>query len=136
MTTINIMFTMLIVFQIKHLVADYYLQFPYMYENKGKQHEWFIPLSHHALIHSGLTLMILSAFGALHCPEASTETILSVLVSGALFDLVTHFATDRWKATRGRVPTENKFWHDLGVDQMIHHVVGIIIVYGFAAWTL
>jgi len=119
---------LLIVFQFKHLIADYYLQFPYMYENKGNEHHWMEPLIHHSLVHGVFTLFISASFLAYTGAE-ETSFNKSLFLGVVLFDMITHFITDRWKATRGRGPNESKFWTDLGIDQMIHHIVGIIIVY-------
>lgn len=115
---------LLIAFQLKHLIADYYLQFPYMYENKGAKKNWFWPLFDHTLVHAAGTVIILSVY-------AFTVSSISgfYIVPLATLDLATHFVTDRWKATRGRTPNESKFWYDLGIDQMVHHTVGILIVY-------
>jgi len=113
-------FILLIAFQFKHLIADYYLQFPYMYENKGKAVGWAKPLFDHAATHSFLTMAIVAT--------VTLDPLVSVLAM--LFDFTTHFAIDRWKATRGHHPGESKFWTDLGIDQMLHHIVGIIIIGG------
>jgi hypothetical protein len=110
---------LLVLFQFKHLIADYYLQFPYMYLNKGKEQGWFWPLTHHANVHAAFTLVIIGFY---------SQGIL-VPIGAMIFDFVTHFITDRWKATRGLSPDTEKFWINLGIDQMVHHIVGIIIIY-------
>lgn len=114
-------FVLLVLFQFKHLIADYYLQFPYMYENKGKRDSWktwALPLMDHAGIHGLLTLLIIS-----------TAVNPEIGIIAATFDFATHFIIDRWKATRGSNPSESKFWIELGIDQMLHHLVGIIIIF-------
>lgn len=122
-------FALLIIFQIKHLVADYYWQFPYMYLNKGAKSGWLEPLAMHAGVHAGLTALILSGF--FHYFGAEPSAINKGVIFGAVvFDFVTHFITDRWKATRGVGPDTSEFWTNLGVDQFVHHVVGIIIIFG------
>jgi hypothetical protein len=115
---------LLLAFQLKHLVADYYLQFPYMYLNKGQKTGWVRPLFDHALVHGIGTLMIAGAYIVW---LTGSDGMLPFAL--AAFDMVTHFVTDRWKATRGRTPDQPKFWYDLGIDQMVHHVVSILIVY-------
>ena len=68
-----------------------------MYENKGKRTkwtEWAIPLMDHSGIHALLTLVIISV--------ATGDHYLSAYA--AIFDFVTHFITDRWKATRKTDP--------------------------------
>ena len=115
--TIETLFLILIAFQAKHFLADYPLQLPYMYENKGKMHGWVRPLTDHAFVHASITIIIVMMVS----PHLA-------LLLGA-FDFATHFATDRWKASQNKSPTEASFWIDLGVDQMIHHLVGLFIVY-------
>ncbi len=118
-------FILLVIFQIKHFIADYPLQFPYMYENKGKRFGWILPLSDHAAVHGLFTLLILvglSVFSVISTP------VLLIAALGTM-DYVTHFAIDRWKATRGVGPDTSAFWMHLGIDQMLHHLVGIIIIY-------
>jgi len=115
---------LLLAFQIKHLIADYYLQFPYMYQNKGAKTRWFIPLFDHVAIHAIMTFAIVGSY-AIYTHKMSIMVVPEVV----LFDFVTHFVTDRWKATRGVGPDTSAFWTHLGIDQMIHHVVGILIVW-------
>jgi len=120
---------LLLVFQIKHLLADYYLQFPYMYENKGKPTGWVEPLLDHAGVHAIFTAIIIGVYFDIY--DVSNTLDHNILFfSIIVFDFVTHFITDRWKATRGRTPNESKFWTALGIDQMVHHTVGILIVFG------
>jgi hypothetical protein len=124
--------TLLLVFQLKHLVVDYYLQTPRMYGNKGKPYGWFWPLVEHAGVHAVATFLILVFFFVL----TSGFTLSDAQVVGATaaaFDFVTHFITDRWKATRKHSSREPQFWINLGWDQMIHHIVGILIVFWVVA---
>jgi len=111
---------LLLAFQAKHLIADYYLQFPYMYENKGKEKGWLGPLFDHAGIHAAFTFWIVLFL---------TTTSLWIAFSVFIFDFTTHFITDRWKATRKTDPSQSWFWQSLGIDQMIHHTVGILIIW-------
>ena len=120
---------MLLAFQIKHLVADYYLQYPYMYENKGKAKGWFKPLLDHSLVHTLGTALIVVAYSIF-----IVKLSLTVMIGLILFDLVTHFITDRWKATRKTDPSQAFFWESLGIDQMVHHTVGILIVFTIAMY--
>ena len=110
-------FFLLIVFQFKHLIADYYLQFSYMYMNKGQDKGWIMPLVHHAGIHGIFTFFIVIWF-------VSWPLAIGLM----LFDFVTHFVTDRWKAFKRQSPDMAEFWTNLGIDQMVHHLVGILIV--------
>ncbi len=95
---------LLLAFQAKHLIADYYLQFPYMYENKGKAVDWVKPLFDHAGIHSVFTFWIV------FFTTISPWIALLALV----FDFVTHFVTDRIKAIQPEGPDTKRFWTNLG----------------------
>jgi hypothetical protein len=120
----NDIFWLLLLFQVKHLIADYYLQLPYMYENKGKPRGWFKPLFDHAVVHATGTMIIVGPYLIVTDYKYS----FTVMVILAFFDLVTHFIIDRWKATRKGGPNTPEFWQYLGIDQMLHHVVGILII--------
>lgn len=125
---------LLFLFQIKHLIADYYLQFPYMYENKGKDKGWVGPLIDHSLVHAVSTLIIVSIYFILtNVPSEVGSTYAMIATSLIfLFDAVTHFLIDRWKAIKKTNPSESRFWRLLGIDQFLHHIVGIIIIYSIA----
>jgi len=120
---------LLVLFQIKHLVADYYLQFPYMYMNKGQETGWVKPLVDHAGVHALFTMVIVALFMFNVNPEMSTRSAFAIIGSTMLFDFVTHFATDRWKAKKKDGPDTSAFWYSLGIDQMVHHTVGVLIVF-------
>ena len=115
-------FILLIAFQIKHFLADYPLQYPYMYENKGKEEGWADPLRDHAGVHAILTMIIITPYLIF----TNNDYVLIFILS--TFDFITHFIIDRWKATRKSGPETSGFWINLGLDQMFHHIVGIIIV--------
>jgi len=124
---------LLLAFQLKHFVADYPMQTMYMHMGKGSKKRWFLPLLSHASVHGALTVAILAVYFDLMCGNDSmTKYGALVIIYASLFDVVTHFVTDRWKATRGVGPETPSFWIYPGIDQMIHHMVGILIV--FYAW--
>ncbi len=52
----------------------------------------------------------------------------------AVFDFVSHFVIDRMKASNrffGRYndARQKSFWNSLGADQMVHHMVHILIIW-------
>ena len=119
MTTI---FFLLILFQLKHFIADFPLQNSYML-GKFNHSGWILPLFSHASTHAGLTFTI--------CIAISQDLTLSLLL--ALLDLVSHFWIDRLKASPnfgGQFkPSEPIFWHLLGLDQLAHHLVHYAIIF-------
>lgn len=90
---------LLIVYQIKHWVADYPLQGRYMLGKFGVWPKWVLPLLAHASVHGLATFLI-----AL-CVRPDIALYL------ALFDFSTHFIVDRIKASPtlgGRYKPMNK----------------------------
>lgn len=78
---------LLVLFQIKHFVADYLLQNEYML-GKFKDKDWALPLSTHCFVHAWLTF----------CVAINVTTLgLSLMVSTLDFGL--HFIMDRVKAS-------------------------------------
>lgn len=148
-------FTLLVLFQIKHLIADYFLQGKWMLQKFRADWGFFYPLLTHASVHALFTLAI-CLFFAPH------------LWWLALVDLVVHFIMDRikagpkylgrFKALSGieykklhdklnRITGDNDlsdavrstinqkfrynvyFWWSLGMDQMSHNLTHYFIIY-------
>jgi hypothetical protein len=114
--------SLLLVFQIKHFLADYPFQGKYMLGKFKGGTEWILPLLAHASVHAAFTFIIAFVFSQ----KISTAFWLGVL------DLVIHFTMDRIKASPnllGRFKPDNKyFWWALGFDQMVHHVTHYFII--------
>ena len=83
---------LLVVFQLKHFIADYPLQTPYML-GKFKPSGWVLPLSCHCAVQAGFTYII--ALAALW----NTEKGLLYATGFAWLDFAIHFAMDRIKAS-------------------------------------
>lgn len=133
----TLVFILLVVYQIKHFVADFPLQTPYML-GKFKDEGWVGPLSAHAGVHAGFTFLIVTF--------ACTDLMFAF--AAALFDFIIHFTMDRIKASprllgqyqalskadymRGASPTQLRsntfFWWSLGFDQAIHHLTHYFII--------
>lgn len=149
-------FALLIIFQLKHFIADYLLQGKYMLQKFRPDWGFFFPLLAHAGVHASFTLVVCLLFA----PH---------LWWLALVDLVTHFVMDRIKAGQkylgrfkalsgaeikpildnigGRVHADDDldksirhdwrrqlrdnvfFWYSLGLDQMVHHLVHYYIIF-------
>lgn len=118
-------FVLLVLFQVKHFLADYPLQNAYMLGKFNPGWGFVGPLAAHAGVHGALTVFVT----ALVLPPSPWP-----LVFGAV-DFVTHFAIDRIKASPrllGRFNDKSKpsYWNCLGADQMAHHLVHYGIVLG------
>ncbi len=139
-------FVLLIAFQIKHFLADYPLQTPYMLGKFKPGWDFLEPLAAHAGVHAAMTALI--------CWVVNPS-----LMWLALVDFAIHFMMDRikagpkylgrFKALSGKemlnilsykdtigldkfkpqLVSNVFFWWSLGLDQMIHHLTHYFIVY-------
>ena len=115
------------VLMFKHAVADFYLQTPYQYLNKGRYGHpgGFI----HAGIHTALT------------PLVYLVLVPSLLIAAglALGEFFVHYHIDWLKeqiTQRNGWTTQNAgFWHALGTDQLLHGLtyLGIVAILVMAA---
>lgn len=106
-----------VIFQFKHLAADFILQTPWMAQGKEKPTGWFAPLTAHAGVHGVFTAAILWL-------TAPAFTWLG------LVDFVVHFAIDRAKGLLSREfdadTTKTSFWWLIGIDQTLHHLTHLV----------
>lgn len=107
--------------QIKHLIADFYLQTVWMLTNR----ERYLHLGRatHATIHSAFSVIIFALFG----------TPLTWLVVLFLLEFVIHFHVDCWKAreniAKSLTPQDAGFWRAMGMDQTVHHLTNLFMVW-------
>jgi len=124
MLEISVIFTLLILFQVKHFICDYPLQTDYMLgKMKPTGEDWYRPLALHAGVHAFFTFLIILFI------HPSNYWLYLI----PLLDFVIHFMVDRIKASPnlcGRWnPAQPYFWWALGADQMIHHLTHYIFIY-------
>ena len=104
---------------VKHAVADFYLQTPFQYLNKGVYGHpgGFV----HAGIHVALTPLVYLVL-----------VPASLLIAGviAVGEFLVHYHIDWFKeqATHGLTPQDRGFWYALGTDQLIHGLTYLAIV--------
>lgn len=147
-------FVLLLIYQVKHFVADYPLQTPWML-GKFKDKGWVVPLAAHAAVHGLFTVAI-----GLFCGWIP----LSVVLAMGLFDFVVHFTMDRIKASpnllgrfkplngleyaamnaaatgnpigsfypveeaKARLRSNRWFWLSIGLDQAVHHLTHYVVI--------
>lgn len=103
---------------VKHVVADFYLQTPWMAFGKDQRTGWFPPLLIHCLIHGALLTVLLVA-------------LRPHLWCLGLIDFAIHITIDRVKGiviSAGRItPAKRVFWPLLGIDQALHHLTGFAL---------
>lgn len=111
------MFKLLLAFQLKHLLADYFFQTEYMLQKTGEK-KWFYPLLAHALMHGFQTNLLLVCF-----------SLYSYMWLG-LLDAIAHFFIDRLKviASRNVSAANPTYWRLLGMDQALHHCTHYFLI--------
>jgi len=115
------LFSLLLVFQLKHFICDYPLQGKYMLGKFKPGWGWVLPLLAHAAVTSSGTLAICLWF------RPSMWWLCFV-------DFGLHFTMDRIKAGPkylGRFNDMMKpyFWWALGFDQGFHHCTHYLLIY-------
>lgn len=89
-------FVLLIIYQVKHFLADYPLQNRYMLGKFRPYWNFLGPLSAHCMVHATMTLWI--AAGYLWYKNGFTQFNVFPAYELALIDFVIHFIMDRIKA--------------------------------------
>jgi hypothetical protein len=124
---VELFISLLVLYQIKHFLADFVLQNVWMLQKSRADWSFFMPLTIHCGIHAAATLII-----ALFVNP-------SLWWLGAL-DFVVHFAMDRLKAGpkylgRWNDMRSRGYWVCFGLDQMVHHLTHFYICWMLASTT-
>ncbi|MGE4132651.1 MAG: DUF3307 domain-containing protein [Bdellovibrionales bacterium] len=119
--TINVelLLTLIIIFHVKHFLADFVFQNVYMLQKSRPGWDFVPPLSIHCGIHAAGTLALVGYF-------SFSFWWLAIL------DFVVHFVMDRIKAGpryfgRFNDMRSKAFWVTFGFDQMVHHLTHLYI---------
>ena len=139
---VYMIFGLLLIFQIKHYLADYPYQNEYMLGKFKPGWDFVGPLASHCSVHAFFTIVI--SIAILH----STGSSIKFAFVLGLIDFVAHFIMDRIKAgpkylgrfkglSAKEYPTATAeerisnvwFWKSLGIDQGVHHVTHYAIIF-------
>lgn len=117
----------LFLFNVKHLVIDFFLQnrFPYLWQNKHKLLHpggWL-----HAGSHGAGSLVVFAFLSAM------TPGWLGLALAICLWETVAHFFIDFAKMNIGkyfgwRAESSPYFWDLLGIDQFLHQVTYLVML--------
>jgi hypothetical protein len=127
---------LVIIYQLKHFLADYPLQRRYMLGKFRPDWGFVMPLLAHVGVHGVMTFIITVGFVGWQA------------IPLTLFDMTIHFFMDRIKASAkylGRYKpltaetapkatpeqwqSNDHFWWSLGLDQMVHHLTHYAIIW-------
>ena len=113
-------FWLFVLLTVKHWIADFVLQFEYMVQQKGTYGRR--GGLDHAIMHGVLTAIVMWI-----C--LSISSIWPAVVLG-IIDATAHYHIDYVKARWGtRDPNTQRFWIELGADQMAHWLFYIWLVW-------
>ena len=117
--TIHSLLVLIIIYQVKHFLADFIFQNVYMLQKSRPNWNFVMPLAIHCSVHFAFSLCIIL-------------WVRPALWWLAIIDFVIHFVMDRIKAgprylgryhdMRGKA-----FWVTFGLDQMVHHLTHLYI---------
>lgn len=107
-------------FQLKHMLADFYWQTGWMAANKGRYgHSAGLA---HSGIHIAASLPILVFMGL------GLPAIVGFLVGEFVFHYHVDWAKDRLIRRAGLATSSSGFWNLTGLDQFLHQVTYLVIV--------
>jgi len=109
------------ILMMKHTAADFFLQTPYQYCNKG------IYGHRGGLLHAGIHVALTPLVYLVIAPAS-----LLLAAGIAVGEFIVHYHIDWAKEQITRrasfTPQTPRFWHALGVDQLLHGLTYIVIV--------
>lgn len=125
-TSYSALLGLLCLFQIKHMLADYFLQTKIMLDGRDA----YIHLGR--FLHAGVhALGSVIAFGIMGAP-------LVFVVPVVLLEWAVHFHIDWWKGrhTSGQnlTPQDAAYWRALGVDQALHQLTYLAMIWLWVSW--
>ena len=127
MHMVSVAIAMLLIFQVKHFVADYLLQPAWVIRGKGdfRQPGGYVHAGVHAL--GSLPALVLAGLGA-------TE-----IAALAVVEFVVHFTIDHVKALLSRDsksgPNTRAYWAMHGADQLMHQLTYAGLIYAALSLT-
>ena len=143
-------FALLVIFQFKHLIADYFLQGGFMLKKFLPGWNFFLPLLAHTLVHGLFTIVIVLFYAPslwwLGLVDMTIHFIMDRIKAGPkylgrfkalsakefkkVYDTYLHADNEESRnKAKSRIKSNIYFWWSLGVDQMVHHLTDLFVVY-------
>lgn len=119
---------LLVLLQVKHMFADFYLQTPRMLEGRGR----YLHLGR--MQHAGLH-MVGSILAFLLTGSLSAVALWIVVIEG-----LAHYHIDwgkgRYSQMKAHTPTDAGYWRAFGFDQTLHQLTYVVMVWAWVAYGL
>lgn len=113
-------------FQIKHMLADYFLQTPKMLSGRGEY--WHMGRAQHAGVHALGSILVFLVVGA----------PLPFVLAVAAGEWVVHFNIDYGKARYSEAkcldPSQAGFWRAAGLDQALHQLTYVAMAWAWVEY--
>lgn len=121
MSSPMMLLVLVFLFEVKHLLADFYLQSSGMVRLKGTYGN---PVgASHSLVHAAITPVILALL---------TPLGPGLIAALAVFEFVVHYHTDWFKdrltKRGGYTPAQKTYWILVGLDQFVHRLTYLVIL--------
>lgn len=105
----------MIIFAVKHVIADFVLQTSWMATGKDAKSGWAMPLLVHCAIHGALATAILLTLAPRFWFLGLVDFVVHLIIDRAKGFCVSHF----------NVTMDHQwFWWLIGIDQALHHLTG------------
>ena len=114
-------FVVLVLLQSKHFLADYVLQTPFMFQNKGRYGHPGGVL--HAGFHAGLTAVVLLLAGV------AGNVLIWVVLAEFLVHYHVDWAKEKYHKNNNLSPELPRYWNLHGLDQWLHQLTYVTIVW-------
>ncbi len=115
---------LLVLLEIKHLFADYFLQTPQMLANRGQY--LHAGRAMHCTVHVVGSAIALGLFGV------PAGLLALVLVAEWLVHYHIDFGKGAWSNRSGHGPSHASYWRAFGVDQFLHQLTYVAMVWAVA----
>lgn len=129
MTTLDSVTTevlvLLLLLQVKHVVADYFLQTEYILENRSNYGHPGGLL--HVGLHAAGSAVVLIVMGT------APALLAAILLVEAVFHYHLDWFKDNWVAARKLSPRDAGFWHATGLDQALHQASYLVLAWAWVA---
>ncbi|MEX0285740.1 MAG: DUF3307 domain-containing protein [Paracoccaceae bacterium] len=125
---ISTLLVLILLLQVKHLFADFYLQTPKMLSGRGIYMHW--GRAQHAGVHAIGSVIVL----------LMTGTPMLALIVLVVAEWIAHFHIDYWKGSysdkKKLAPDQAAFWRAFGFDQFLHQLTYVAMIWVWTFWVL
>ena len=117
---------LLVLLQVKHMFADFFLQTPRMLSGRGQYVQ--LGRAQHAFVHSVGSAIALVAVGT------AQPLMVYIIVAEWLAHYHIDWGKGRYSDITQNTPTDAGFWRAVGFDQALHQLTYVAMIWGWASY--